>query len=239
MEQNLDNVEREIISELKMKQLLTEENYKLDSDGRLIELHLSEMDLKDLPESICELKYIEVLDVSDNALKELPESFGKLSSLEALNLSGNPDITFLPESFRQLTRLKELTIGGMDLDPLYPEMLRELTKLENLNLSPNDGMSYNPEEEPIYELPEWLGELINLETLVIGHNSLYNLPVSMINLTKLRYLDLIPSNRLLNLVSNSYEIIQSLYLQGCRIEAIGLNGYPPVGLILRLWITKR
>ena len=55
----------------------------------LVEFHASGNLLTSLPESIGDLKHLEILDLKDNKIRSLPEKFGQLEKLLKLNLDGN------------------------------------------------------------------------------------------------------------------------------------------------------
>ena len=56
--------------------------------GCLKELRLSDNNLKSVPLSICDLKSIEILDISHNPIKSLPKELGKLKNCGCLKLKG-------------------------------------------------------------------------------------------------------------------------------------------------------
>ena len=55
----------------------------------LVEFHASGNMLTSLPQSIGDLKHLEILDLKDNKISSLPEKFGGLGKLLKLNLDGN------------------------------------------------------------------------------------------------------------------------------------------------------
>ncbi|WP_112134132.1 leucine-rich repeat domain-containing protein [Glycomyces dulcitolivorans] len=172
-------------------------------------LDLSDLDLTELPEEICELTWLTELDLRDNRLTSLPESIGALTALTKLDLYENrlralPDsfghlrslrvldldnswLTVLPESFGELIALAELDISRNDLEAI-PDSIGNLTALTELILHGND----------LRALPESIGRLANLRVLELHGNDLKALPETLGNLVGLTELT-INSNRLASL----------------------------------------
>jgi serine/threonine protein kinase/GTPase SAR1 family protein len=67
--------------------------------------------LKSLPESIGNLKLLEVLNVEGNQLESLPDVFGRATNLKVLNVSNN-NLLFLPSSLGFLKQEVEINIQG-------------------------------------------------------------------------------------------------------------------------------
>lgn len=141
-------------------------------------LNFDNLQLTEVPESVCYLPKLEWLDLDGNRLTELPESLGNLSKLQVLHLEYNR-LTELPESMGSLTELVELNLEYNRLTEL-PSSLGYLSELVELNLRYNQ----------LTELPESLGGLIQLEDLCLSGNQLTELPGSFGNLTRLKFLDL-------------------------------------------------
>uniref|UniRef100_A0A6N2L2J8 NB-ARC domain-containing protein n=1 Tax=Salix viminalis TaxID=40686 RepID=A0A6N2L2J8_SALVM len=68
--------------------------------------------MTELPDSICKLRHLRYLDVSDTAIRALPESITKLYHLETLRLKNCSECRQL-STIGCLPRLKILEIGGM------------------------------------------------------------------------------------------------------------------------------
>jgi hypothetical protein len=84
----------------------------------LQELYLNDNQLKKLPETICNLSSLVVLNVANNSLKALPQNLGHLKKLKLLSLNANKHLKHLPKSICQAQRLTTL-----ELDPdrfVYP-----------------------------------------------------------------------------------------------------------------------
>lgn len=114
---------------------------------------------------------IEVLDLASNQVYgRLPDSVGNISSLVELNLFSNNMEGGIPSSIGKLCNLQVLFLAGNNLTLGLPEHLEKsddcisphpLPQLRYLNLAVNllSGI-----------LPEWLGQLRNLESLDLSSN---------------------------------------------------------------------
>ena len=107
-------------------------------------LSLSGLGLALLPEELRTLKYLTVLDLSDNLLAELPEWIGELAALEQLVLRGNR-LTQLPPSLARLGRLTQLDATDNRLLQVAPE-LAALPRLATIELRGNPHLLVPPPE---------------------------------------------------------------------------------------------
>lgn len=124
-------------------------------------LHLSGMQLTEVPESLGQLEELQTLYLYNNALAALPESLAQLTQLRTLSVFGN-QLWALPESLGQLKQLESLNLSYNQLTVL-PESMGQLTQLQTLNLYNNKLMA----------LPESLRQLTALKQLSLhGNNSL-------------------------------------------------------------------
>jgi internalin A len=71
------------------------------------------------------------LDLSNLGLRKVPDELKRLSSLRSLDISGNP-LTQIPAWFSEMTSLQRLTLGGGRLGKL-PEQIKSLLKLRHLS----------------------------------------------------------------------------------------------------------
>ncbi|WP_334971728.1 COR domain-containing protein [Nostoc sp.] len=134
--------------------------------------------LKEIPDEVFELEWLEVLDLKNNQLTTLPEAITRLKKLTTLNLSLN-QLTTLPEA---ITRLEKLTTLNLNLNQLttLPEAIARLEQLTTLNLSFNQ----------LTTLPEAITRLEKLTFLDLSRNHLTALPEAITRLEKLTFLDL-------------------------------------------------
>uniref|UniRef100_I1NPF7 non-specific serine/threonine protein kinase n=1 Tax=Oryza glaberrima TaxID=4538 RepID=I1NPF7_ORYGL len=127
-----------------------------------------------IPSYICVLKYLEVLDLSDNFLVgKLPRCSNGSESKQELNMS--PDSTQM--------QLSALILYNNDLSGKFPEFLQHCQELTLLHLAHNKFVG---------ELPIWIAEkLPRLSYLQLRYNLFSgSIPVQLTKLENLRYLDL-------------------------------------------------
>ncbi|KAE8779980.1 putative disease resistance protein RGA1 [Hordeum vulgare] len=113
--------------------------FKDDSFSRKKYLHvleLKESSVQKLPDSICKLRHLGYLKISDfTGLVTLPESFGLLKNLFHIDLSGCSRLAALPESFGDLINLTHVNLSRCHGLAQLPESLHKLSKLVHLDLS--------------------------------------------------------------------------------------------------------
>ncbi len=154
--------------------------------NRSIELDLSNLGLRELPEAMGQLVDLKVLHLGydykkegdRNQLTTLPEFLVNLSQLQQLSLYDN-QLTTLPECFGNLSQLQWLNLDSNQLTTL-PECFGNLSQLQWLNLDSNQ----------LTTLPECLGNLSQLQGLVLNSNQLTTLPECLGNLSQLQQLNL-------------------------------------------------
>ena len=118
---------------LEMEQLFDFSEMEMDSTWCAVNiLSLTNCSsLVTLPESICQLAYLEILKLAGcKALLKLPESVGNLKALKTLNLSHCSNLESLPESAGELTALEELDMTSCVHLTLFPEGLGRLSDLK-------------------------------------------------------------------------------------------------------------
>uniref|UniRef100_M1BA12 Bacterial spot disease resistance protein 4 n=1 Tax=Solanum tuberosum TaxID=4113 RepID=M1BA12_SOLTU len=172
--------------------------------------------LATLPSSICKLKSLVSLNVSDcSKLKSFPEEIGDLENLENLDARGTL-ISQPPSSIVQLKKLKFLSFakqnsGGGLVDGVYfsfPVVSDGLRLLENLNLSYCNVIDVG--------LPEDIGFLSSLNELYLSGNNFEHLPQSIAQLGALRSLDLSDCKRLKELPGfEGMQNLATLNLSNC------------------------
>lgn len=164
--------------------------------GKIIELDLTDLDLKTFPKAILKLKGLRILILTMNYLKTVPYEISKLSSLKQLWVDSN-EITHLPESICEITTLEALWAGGNKIQVL-PDDIGDLINLRCLRLTSNE----------IKELPESFYRLTSLENLSLADNQINHLSDSFCNLKSLQWLSL--SNNNLKKIPESLINIKSL-----------------------------
>ncbi|KAK3431327.1 hypothetical protein EUGRSUZ_E03203 [Eucalyptus grandis] len=112
---------------------------------RALDLHDSS--IEKLPSSICELKHLTFLDLSENeGIVRLPDSVTRLETLQVLKLNKCNKLVELPEDFRKLVNLRQLQIRDCSALSHMPQGLGQLTLLHTLTdflLAGDDSCSKN------------------------------------------------------------------------------------------------
>jgi len=101
-------------------------NEKILKYKYLQELHLKNMRLKEIPQSVWSLSYLTVLDVSNNKLTAISERLGELLYLERLIINRN-NIAQLPKQISQLAHLRYIDM----FSTLIVDFPAEISLLEN------------------------------------------------------------------------------------------------------------
>ena len=102
----------------------------------LVEFHASGNQLTELPNSLGNLRYLEVLDLKDNKISSLPDSFGCLERLLKLNLDGNC-LKVVPACIGNLQTLSELSLAKNQIKAIENDCLIPLGNLVTLTLHQN------------------------------------------------------------------------------------------------------
>ncbi|KAL3739986.1 hypothetical protein ACJRO7_021293 [Eucalyptus globulus] len=98
---------------------------------RALDLHDSS--IKKLPSSICELKHLTFLDLSENeGIVRLPDFMTKLKTLQVLKLNMCYKLIELPRDIRKLVNLRQLEISNCNALSYMPRGMGELTLLRTL-----------------------------------------------------------------------------------------------------------
>ncbi|MEG4233845.1 COR domain-containing protein [Microcoleus sp. Pol11C3] len=171
----------------------------------LQKLNLGSNQLRELPEAIASLTQLQVLYLYNNKLRELPKEIPSLTQLQVLDLSYN-QLTERPEAIASLTQLQRLYLDNNQLREL-PKEIASLTQLRELYLENNQ----------LRELPEEIASLTELRELYLDNNQLRELPKEIASLTELQVLDL-DNNQLRELP----EAIASL----TRLQLLDLKNNP-------------
>lgn len=131
---------------------------------RLTELYLSNNCFYDIPESICTIPSLKILDMSYNRIVLIPEAFNRLKELEIFNLSFNR-LTSLSKIPGQLPSLKKLNLRRNLIDNIDKDFSRSKSILII-------DLSYNY----LTKIPSHLCELEQLQSLDLRYNRLEDLP---------------------------------------------------------------
>ena len=174
----------------------------------LRELRMSENLLQgSLPERLCDLKMLEILDIHNNAISCLPDNLARLSRLKILALSDNK-LSTVP--FEKMTEfpLLELDASKNRLSgSLFPPNISEFPLLRDLSISENalDSFSMGNISLPSLETLNiaqnkisTLPNMINWKEIVrfiAGNNQMEMLPEGLVSLTAIKSIDL-NSNKL-------------------------------------------
>uniref|UniRef100_A0A8C7XVD3 Leucine rich repeat containing 1 n=1 Tax=Oryzias sinensis TaxID=183150 RepID=A0A8C7XVD3_9TELE len=149
----------------------------------LVCLDVSENKLEGLPQELGGLENLTDLLVSQNSIEALPESIGKLQKLSILKVDQNR-LTCLPESIGSCESLAELILTENQIKSL-PRSIGKLKKLFNLNCDRNQLTS----------LPKEIGGCCSLNVFCMRDNRLTRIPAELSQATELHVLD-ISGNRL-------------------------------------------
>ncbi|CAM9699413.1 unnamed protein product, partial [Ectocarpus sp. 12 AP-2014] len=143
----------------------TWEGVKVNQQGRVVELDLSDNNLRGaIPVELGKLGALRNLSLAWNKLSgPIPPDLGNLSSLEKLSFWKNELSGAIPKELKRLTALNVLFLNDNRLTGCIPEDLAALTKLEQLVLYSN---------RLIGSVPEAVKGLSQLELLRVSNNLL-------------------------------------------------------------------
>jgi internalin A len=150
---------------------------KCRREGSLL-LDLSGLQLRTFPETVRELRELQVLYLAHNSLTELPAWIGELQQIRYLDLDGNP-LKRLPRSLSRLQKLQSLIIASEGISAMLPDSLGDLSNLRELVLH---GLQ-------LVQVPEFIGRLARLQFLYLSNNDLQALPAWLADLPALTNLD--------------------------------------------------
>ncbi|KAJ6865451.1 Cf-4/9 disease resistance-like family protein [Populus alba x Populus x berolinensis] len=140
----------------------------------------------EIPEVICNLTSLSVLDLSNNNLSgKLPPCLGnKSSTVSVLNLRNNSFSGDIPETFTSGCSLRVVDLSQNKLEGKIPKSLANCTKLEILSLEQNNINDV---------FPSWLGMLPDLKVLILRCNGLHGVigkPETNVEFPRLQIVDL-------------------------------------------------
>ncbi|XVF03653.1 hypothetical protein REPUB_Repub05bG0011700 [Reevesia pubescens] len=145
-----------------------------------------------LPSSICSLKSLETLDLSENNLSgTLTDCLGAFSTtLKILDLRRNKFHGNIPDSFVEGNMLQTIDFSSNDLDGPLPKSLMNCSRLQVLNVGNNKIND---------TFPHWLGALPLLEVFVLCSNNFHGLIIDS------NYGSLFPNLQIFDLSSNDLD----------------------------------
>ena len=212
-------------------------------------LKLHQNGFSELPAELGNLHNLKVLDLYGNTVSELPAELGNLTNLEVLTLSSTGP---LPPELGDLRSLKMLRASGVE-GPLPPELGR-LTQLDTLwlhavrsgSIPPEFGRmtslvylsirgvseSYLEAGDPRFggPIPPELGDLTNLEIFSLNGDWEGELPASLGQLTKLKWLGIYGG-----LGSALSGTLPSEWSNMEALESLGLSGHELEGPLPAEW----
>ena len=201
----------------------------------LTHLTLCNNHLQELPTSITKLENLISLNLSINKLKFLPKNF-YFKNLQILDLSYNnltEDVSSLPLSLYQNNKIRALYIADNDLEMVPDGLYNFRGFLEILSLRAND----------IINLPDWIGDFINIKELYLNQNRLVVLPPNLAKLRQFRENQRNAENLILELEGNYFvppimsrlgdniqlmDFISEADYRGLYRKQIELNPTPPM-----------
>lgn len=168
---------------------IIQERYQLN-DLHIESLDLSKMKLKQLPEEIWNLNFINDLDVSNNQIKDLPN----YRFYKEEDMFEHDDI-FSKYNWYDFIQ---------NTNTIQEKIFKKFIKLKSIDLSFNK----------IREFPEVISKFKHIEKLNMSHNKIQLIPSFLKELEHLRYLDL-SGNPLLNISKK-----QKIWIEKCRKRGI-------------------
>ncbi|CBI24966.3 unnamed protein product, partial [Vitis vinifera] len=149
-----------------------EDELELPKFQRLRVLSLSQYNIFELPDSICELKHLRYLNLSYTKIRSLPDSVGNLYNLQTLMLSFCMHLTRLPPNIGNLINLRHLSVVGyanlrtkLNVEELIMHWSKEFDDLRNedtkmevlLSLQPHTSLKkLNIEGFGGRQFPNWI-----------------------------------------------------------------------------------
>jgi kinesin family protein C2/C3 len=118
------------------------------------------------PPSICNMSYLQYLDMSNNRFGGLiPQCFGNISSsLAMIDMGNNSFQGTIPNTYADCRSLEGLSLNGNQLRGEVPSSLSKCSGLRVLDLGNNHLTG---------TFPGWLGDLPNLQALVLKSNNIH------------------------------------------------------------------
>ncbi|KAI4968605.1 hypothetical protein ZWY2020_045935 [Hordeum vulgare] len=183
------------------------------SSHKLRVLELKDSPVQKLPDSICQLRYLGYLKISEfTGLVTLPESFGLLKNLFHIDLSGCSGLINLPESFGKLICLVHVDLSSCSGLVALPESFGKLINVMHINLSGCSGL---------VTLPESFGKLVNLVRINLsGCSGLTNLPESFGRLINVMNINLSGCSRVAALPESVGDLVNLTHVNLSRCHGL-------------------
>lgn len=163
--------------------------------------------IDNLQADLFSLPKLEVLEISNNQLSEFPEFICDITSLKKLNLGHNQHITSIPMAIQHLTKLESLSLPsnaiaiipselaqllltkldlGSNRITEIPDFIYSLFSLEDLSLAFNEISKVSPK----------IKYLKNLKKIYLLENYLTDLPIEITELTQTTFINVLIGNDL-------------------------------------------
>lgn len=151
----------------------------IQSCSQLHDLRLSNMAMRQVPQSLRHSTTLRRLDLSSNRIKDLTDAFldSPIPHLLELSLQNNK-LTTLPWHFPRMRTLTHLNLSNNRFDEM-PKVVFDIESLRTLDVSFNK----------ITLLPDELGQLVHLEKLLLVGNEISRFPTTASRLIYLDFLD--------------------------------------------------
>jgi len=146
--------------------------------------------IKILPNWISKLSNIEILEIENTQMNQLPKDIKKLVKLKEIRLWDN-NFSNMPMEIYNITSLEKIEFREVNLNTdkciLFPNILQNLENLKELTIYYKNH-DYNFLK--IESIPDWIGNLTNLEKLSIPINKqlITQLPENIKNLKNMKSL---------------------------------------------------
>lgn len=193
--------------------------------------------LESLPNEICQLLSLKRFELTNcSNIKSLPYSFGDLANLQHINLSHSYYLRTLPESFAELIQLKYLDLSYCYNLTMSSDTLGDINTLEYIDISycpkiktfpPQVGRQRSLQNlhflgTHFKELPGAIGNLMDLEFLVIECPFLEILPSSLGNLTNLKEL-MLRHCKALKCLPDSVKLLNRVVVYDCGFTELSFK----------------
>jgi len=170
----------------------------------MLELDLSNRNLRHVPDAVFVLTRLEVLRLSRNRFRAVPSNISGLRNLRHLDI-GNNELDELPQTIAACSRLVELDVRGNRLTAIPTTLPSGLARhLRAIRLAGNR----------IEELPVDFGRLKELRRIDLSSNRLRDLPPSFSDLAELN---------LLNISDNGFDRLPLCLCRLVKLETLDLS----------------